>query len=299
MTDPAGWYPDPSEPEGQLRWWDGEQWTVHVAPNGKTGLTGWIGRHKILAAVLAIVAGYVVIGLLSGEDDEPDSTGSQGVAVAEESERIPVTEADPGTEESEKRPAGTKQPAKPQPRRYLVVRVVDGDTLELGNGATVRLVGIDTPERGECGYDTATDRLRALVGGRRVELGRSDEDRDRYGRLLRYVDLGAMDSGLRLIKSGLAIARYDSRDGYGRHPREDRYIAADRRSRNVGCPERQPAAPTAPPATKAPGNCGSGYAPCIPAYPPDLDCAHVNGPIRVTGDDPHGLDRDGDGIACE
>jgi hypothetical protein len=27
---PAGWYPDPGG-EGQLRWWDGTQWTVHTA----------------------------------------------------------------------------------------------------------------------------------------------------------------------------------------------------------------------------------------------------------------------------
>lgn len=51
--------------------------------------------------------------------------------------------------------------------------------------------------------------------------------------------------------------------------------------------------------TGAGGNCAPGYSPCIPPYPPDLDCSDVNGPITVTGDDPHGLDGDGDGIACE
>ncbi len=38
---------------------------------------------------------------------------------------------------------------------------------------------------------------------------------------------------------------------------------------------------------------------CIPPYPPDLSCADVSGPIYVTGSDPHGLDGDGDGVACE
>ncbi|BCW46586.1 DUF2510 domain-containing protein [Arthrobacter sp. StoSoilB5] len=28
---PAGWYPDPSFPQ-QMRWWDGVQWTPHLAP---------------------------------------------------------------------------------------------------------------------------------------------------------------------------------------------------------------------------------------------------------------------------
>ena len=31
----------------------------------------------------------------------------------------------------------------------------------------------------------------------------------------------------------------------------------------------------------------------------DVNCEDVNGPIRVTGSDPHGLDRGGDGRACE
>ncbi|BCW07658.1 DUF2510 domain-containing protein [Arthrobacter sp. NtRootA1] len=30
-STPAGWYPDPSEPR-QMRWWDGFQWTPHLAP---------------------------------------------------------------------------------------------------------------------------------------------------------------------------------------------------------------------------------------------------------------------------
>lgn len=52
--------------------------------------------------------------------------------------------------------------------------------------------------------------------------------------------------------------------------------------------------------------CTPGYDPCIPPGP-DVDCAggsgngprYVEGPIRVTGSDPYGLDRDGDGIGCE
>ena len=124
-----------------------------------------------------------------------------------------------------------------------------------------------------------------------MTLGESDEDRDQYGRLLRYVDRGAVDAGLKMIESGLAIARYDSRDGYGRHPREDRYIEADRRSPDVGC------APSPKTFVDPPSNCEPGYSPCVPTYPPDLDCADT-GPVSVTGSDPHGLDGDGDGVAC-
>jgi hypothetical protein len=59
---------------------------------------------------------------------------------------------------------------------------------------------------------------------------------------------------------------------------------------------------TQPPAS----NCTPGYDPCIPPGP-DVDCAggtgngprYVQGPVRVTGPDIYGLDRDGNGIGCQ
>jgi hypothetical protein len=65
--------------------------------------------------------------------------------------------------------------------------------------------------------------------------------------------------------------------------------------------------PTAPPETSPPApDCTPGYDPCIPPGP-DVDCSggsgngprYVDGPVSVTGSDPYGLDRDGDGIGCE
>ena len=47
------------------------------------------------------------------------------------------------------------------------------------------------------------------------------------------------------------------------------------------------------------GGCDPNYSPCVPAYPPDVDCAEVGGSVTVVGSDPHGLDADGDGIGCE
>jgi uncharacterized membrane protein YgcG len=45
--------------------------------------------------------------------------------------------------------------------------------------------------------------------------------------------------------------------------------------------------------------CHPSYDPCVPPGPPDLDCPDVGGPVSVSGDDPHGLDRDRDGMGCE
>ena len=50
----------------------------------------------------------------------------------------------------------------------MVTDVTDGDTIALEGGGRVRLVGVDTPERGEECYEEATDYLRGGVGGRTV-----------------------------------------------------------------------------------------------------------------------------------
>ncbi|NPC44989.1 excalibur calcium-binding domain-containing protein [Nocardioides sp. zg-1230] len=75
-----------------------------------------------------------------------------------------------------------------------VVRVTDGDTLRVrlrgGAHVSVRMLGIDTPERGRCGADDATANLRRLAPvGSTVHLvsDRTQAAKDRYGRLLRYV----------------------------------------------------------------------------------------------------------------
>ena len=134
---------------------------------------------------------------------------------------------------------------------FVVVDVIDGDTLDLDNGERVRLAGIDAPERGDCGADTATATLTALTLGHAVVLEPSDEDRDQYGRLLRYVVVDGVDAGGTLLMLGQAVPRYNSTDGYGRHPREDEYAAVAQPA--ITCPA--PPAPVPRPApAPAPGS---------------------------------------------
>lgn len=178
------------------------------------------------------------------------------------------------------------------PVPQTVSRVIDGDTVETDLGDTVRLLGIDTPERGQCGYQEATDHLAALVQDQPVFLTSSTDgtDADRYGRLLRYVNLaygnlGDTDAGLEQIKAGLAIARYDSRDGYGRHDREVRYIDAD-----AATPQLCPTSTTASP----PASAASGFASCAEARAAGAAPLHTGDPGYSTS-----LDRDRDGTACE
>ncbi len=250
----------------------------------------------------------------AGQEDETatveTSIPTPGVEVTTTTttERPTTTEAPPTT---------TTTTTTSAPPRLTVTRVIDGDTVDLSDGSTVRLIGIDTPERGVCGYGEAAERLRQLVEGKAVTLvpGARD-DRDRYGRLLRYIEVDGLDVDLEMIRGGHARARYDSRDGYGRHPREDAYVAADASNPPTpGCAASQPpTAPTArpqvtgPPAVPSGSGCHPSYVgACVPAGVEDVDCAggkgngpeYVTGPIRVVGPDEYGLDGNKDGMACE
>ena len=90
------------------------------------------------------------------------------------------------------------------PDSVFVERVVDGDTLVLEGGERVRLLGIDTPEKGQHLFKESTDFLRNLTGKRTVILEKDVSERDKYGRLLRYVHLGDVFVNVELVKRGYA-----------------------------------------------------------------------------------------------
>ncbi|MBL7286159.1 thermonuclease family protein [Corynebacterium godavarianum] len=98
-------------------------------------------------------------------------------------------------------------PGQDQP---TVTKIVDGDTLDVdrdGETVRVRLLNIDTPERGECLYQEATDRLTELAPpGTRVHLEHDEERQDRYGRELAAVFAGDVFVNEQLATEGLARA---------------------------------------------------------------------------------------------
>lgn len=105
---------------------------------------------------------------------------------------------------------------------FRIDRVVDGDTVELGNGTRVRLVQIDTPETystPECyGQRASALTRRLLPPGTRVALSPEPAtDRvDQYGRLLRYVIRvrDGLDVNVYLVRVGAAAPYfYDGRHG--------------------------------------------------------------------------------------
>ena len=93
---------------------------------------------------------------------------------------------------------------------WHVVRVIDGDTIvarrACGCESRVRLLCVDAPERGQPGYAEAGEVLRSLIDGHpiRLEADPGHRDRDRWGRLLRYVWLGGRLINAELVRRGAA-----------------------------------------------------------------------------------------------
>jgi micrococcal nuclease len=184
-----------------------------------------------------------------------------------------------------------------------VASITDGDTLRAlvdGTNEAVRLLEVDAPETsGGCGAAQATEFVRRFVPpGSTVWLEPDVSDRDRYGRLLRYVwrdDAQLLNE--RLIEAGWAEAKlYEPDDGRWTAMRQAQQRARDARA---GIWELcdMAGAPGGPPASD--GTCDRNYSGCVPVYPPDVDCDRVDGPVTVLGKDPHNLDGNRDGRACE
>ena len=140
-----------------------------------------------------------------------------------------ITAVLPGT------PTGA-DPSEGKVTQVRVTAVVDGDTLRVEDLAgrplgRVRLLGVDAPEAAhppapaECDADQATDLLEELapVGSTVLLVTDSGQpDRDRYDRLLRYVDHDDVDVAHELLARG-AARRYEAAQDL---TRADSYAAA-------------------------------------------------------------------------
>lgn len=92
-----------------------------------------------------------------------------------------------------------------------VTNVIDGDTFDVeinGEKEKVRMIGIDTPELkgSECFSKEAKAELENLIESKYVQLisDSTQDNKDRYGRLLRYVKLNEKDINEEMIENGYA-----------------------------------------------------------------------------------------------
>ena len=160
---------------------------------------------KILVKRKLNIAGLVFLGLIfilglirliSGEDDWICQNG-EWVKHGMPSAPKPTTPC-PGV--------------KPTPNQQLfkVIRVFDGDTMEIEGGQKVRYIGIDTAEMDDkdptklCYAKKAFEKNKELVEDKEVRLEKDLSETDKYGRLLRYVYIGDVFVNDYLVRNGFA-----------------------------------------------------------------------------------------------
>lgn len=182
-----------------------------------------------------------------------------------------------------------------------VIDVIDGDTIAVlfddGTVERVRYIGVDTPEtvhprRGvDCYGPEASARNKELVSGARVILEKDVSERDRYGRLLRYV----------WLEDGTFVNAQLVADGYAQvvtYPPDVRWVDLYRELQRVAREEGRGLW----------GGCAGVVnepAGGLPDTGRDLDCAdftyqeEAQAVLDADPSDPHRLDGNHDGEACE
>ena len=137
--------------------------------------------RRVLIIILVFLAGFLGSDLLNSSDNAPVFNESQG-------------------------------------ELYLVIEVIDGDTIIINGSTRVRLIEVDAPEMGECYYSESKEALNNLVGGKYVRLEKDASGVDGFGRLLRYVFLPQEDTmddifvDDYMIEQGFADIREASKD---------------------------------------------------------------------------------------
>jgi micrococcal nuclease len=270
----------------------------------------------VVQAVSWVVIAFVVVGVFSGSQDSDTETAATRRSTTTEG---PTTDTEATTTSSTTSSTTTAPtttsgpPAQPAGDVVSVTRIVDGDTMAVSTGETLRLIGIDTAETKhpsepvECFGAQATQHATELMGpGTSVRLVYDVERTDRYGRTLAYVYRVADDLfvNLQMVRDGFAVmATYPPNVA---HVEAFRAAEQEARSANRGLwgacggadtPAGQSGSPSPPAAPSSP-NGGGG----------DRDCSDFSSHAEAQrfyeaeggpGQDPHRLDGDGDGLACE
>ena len=172
-------------------------------------------RHDVRrTALVGLIVAVVLAGCTSGSSDGDAGGGTS-----------PVESGTPTV------PAAS---AAVDGDAWRSTEIVDGDTLYVSGPAgelEVRIIGVNTPESGECFSEEATDALSELVAGNDLVLVVDRSDVDQFGRALRYVETAdGVDVGAELVANGFAIARrYPPDDA-----RADRYADLQREAQAAG-----------------------------------------------------------------
>lgn len=285
------------------------------------------GLAPLTQLVIVVFAGVVAASPFTSEAQEQAAAPTTTVA--------PAATVAPNTTATTTSPTAAGVPAAGDDTS--VVRVVDGDTIEVAGGTRVRLIGVDTPETDECFGSEATRYAGELLpAGTRVRLVYDVQRLDPYGRTLAYVYRLTDGVFVNLALAHNGFAQQATYPPNVAHAEEFRVAAASARTGGLGlwsgcaapaattstkvraapaaaAPTTAPTTARLVPTTTAAPAAGAGCHPsyagaCVPTGFSDVDCAggSGNGPgyvsgkrFAVVGPDVYRLDSDNDGIACE
>lgn len=105
------------------------------------------------------------------------------------------------------------------PHNGIVKAVEDGDTFVLASDQRVRLIGINAPERGNDGFETATNALGGFIVGKTVYLEYDRYQDDKYGRLLAWVWVGCEGDPAFMPADYMHMSKNQSRPGLMQNPK--------------------------------------------------------------------------------
>lgn len=115
-----------------------------------------------------------------------------------------------------------------------IERVIDGDTVKIASGESIRLIGIDTPEldwennNSEFYAEAARDYSQKQLLNQKVILEYDQQLEDNYGRKLAYIYHQGINFNQRLLEEGYAsVMVVEPNDKY-----EEKFRAAAERARN-------------------------------------------------------------------
>lgn len=324
-------------PEGWQLWVDDERptWRVWIAEHKKTTWALAVLGGLFLLVGLGNAVGGPPPETDQAAADRGVGTSSTQTAAAEQqpSTRTAQDKGAPAAVPAEAKQAVVQRIVDGDTLELAAVAA--GTVLGSTARVDVRLLEIDAPETKhpgqseQCFGEEASKHLTELAPpGSTVWFQRDKELKDQYGRFLLYL----WNEQGRFVNQAMVA------DGYAKatlYMPNDRYWprinGANSRARQAGTgfwggcnyfgePESTPAPEPEPrpepepqpepeprvepqlkpqPEPEPARSCAPGYSPCVPPYPPDVDCGDVNGPISVTGSDPHGLDGNDDGEGCE
>lgn len=176
-------------------------------------------KKGYLVVILVLVSAIAVSGCISQTGKAVEKPNSPPDSEIQETENL--SEGDEGSGELEIQQDTT-----------VISKVVDGDTVKLDTGKSVRLIGINAPESGQACSSEATNKLKEFVLGKEVILEKDVEDKDQYDRLLRYIHVDGTFVNLEMVRLGLAH-KFD----YGSNTKYSSQFeqAEDEAKQNQGC----------------------------------------------------------------